>query len=100
MADDISSPLLSLIKGQNLIDDLQYEEVQEEFKRSAKPVMQILQDFGIMDLDSILQVMADHLGSKVVTIREAELTPDLIKLVPSNTARMYQCVPVQLSGTH
>jgi type IV pilus assembly protein PilB len=99
MADDISSPLLSLVKGQNLIDDLQYEEVQEEFKRSAKPVMQILQDFGIMDLDSILQVMADHLGSKVVTIREAELTPDLIKLVPSNTARMYQCVPVQLSGS-
>ena len=41
MPDDISSPLLSLIKDQGLIDDLQFEEVSGEFKRSGKPVAQI-----------------------------------------------------------
>src|ERR1043166_851492 len=46
MAEEIHSPLLSLIKEQNLIDDLQYEEVVGEYKRSGKPVIQILQDFG------------------------------------------------------
>jgi len=38
MPEEIHSPLLALIKEQNLIDDLQYEEVAAEFKRSAKPV--------------------------------------------------------------
>ena len=62
MAESISDPLLSLIKEQSLIDDLQYEEVVSEFKRSGKPVIQLLQDFGVMDLDTILQLMADHLA--------------------------------------
>ena len=56
MAEDISSPLLALIREQGLIDDLQYEEVVAELKRSNAPVIQLLQDFGIMKLDDILHV--------------------------------------------
>jgi type IV pilus assembly protein PilB len=99
MSEDISNPLLSLIKEKGLIDDLQFEEVSGEFKRSGKPVMQILQDFGIMELDVILQVIADQLSTEVVKIRDAELSPEIIKLVPAKTARMYQCIPVSLDGS-
>jgi len=98
MAEDVQNPLLTLIKSQGLIDDLQYEEVAGEFKRTGKPIMQILQDFGIMDLDSILQVMADHLATQVVTIRERDLTPELIQTIPAKTARMYQCLPVGMAN--
>jgi type IV pilus assembly protein PilB len=98
MSEEISNPLLSLIREQGLVDDLQYEEVAGEFKRSGKPVIQILQDFGIMDLDSILQVIANHLGAEVVTFNERDLTPELLQAVPAKTARMYQCLPVSLEG--
>ena len=54
MAEEILNPLLALIKEQSLIDDLQYEEVVAEHKRAGTQVIQILQDFGIMDLDTIL----------------------------------------------
>jgi type IV pilus assembly protein PilB len=94
MADDISNPLLALVKDQGLIDDLQYEEVLGEFKRSGKSPFQILQDFGIMDGDSILQAIANHLSAEVVTINERELTPEVIQAVPAKMARMYQCLPV------
>jgi len=94
MAEEINSPLLSLIKSLSLIDDLQFEDVVGEFKRTGKPAMQILQDFGIMDLDAILHVIAEHLATQVVTVRERDLTPALIQLVPAKTARMYQCLPV------
>src|SRR5262249_4657410 len=97
MSEDFAiPPLLSLIKENNLIDDLQYEEVQGEFKRTGKPVVQILQDFGIMDLDTVLQVMADHLGTRVVSLQNIELPPQVIQSVPANAARMYQCLPVFL----
>src|SRR5437667_2136162 len=99
MPEEIHSPLLSLIKEQNLIDDLQYEEVAAEFKRSGKPVIQILQDFGVMDLDTILHVMAEHLGTQVVSLQDRELPPQLLQSIPPATARMYQCLPVGLADS-
>src|SRR5439155_25346373 len=99
MPEEIHSPLLALIKEQNLIDDLQYEEVAAEFKRSAKPVHQIVQDFGVMDLDTILHVMAEHLGTQVVSLRDRELAPQLIQTIPAATARMYHCLPVALTDS-
>src|SRR5215471_5784463 len=97
VSEEISNPLLSLIKEQSLIDDLQFEEVQAEFKRSAKPVIQILQDFGIMDLDTILDVMGNYLGAPVIKMAGREIPPNVLQTVPGNTARMYQCLPISLN---
>ncbi|HOX55437.1 MAG TPA: GspE/PulE family protein [Candidatus Paceibacterota bacterium] len=99
MSEDISNPLLALVKDQGLIDDLQYEEVSGEFKRTGKPVSQILQDFGVLDLDTILQAISNHLGAPVVTVRERDLSPELLRIVPAKMARMYQCLPVGLSNS-
>ena len=94
MSEDLSNPLLSLVKGQGLIDDLQYEEVLGEFKRTGKSVSQILQDGGMLDLDAILQAIGNQLGAPVVTVRERDLTPELLRTIPAKMARMYQCLPV------
>jgi len=98
MAEEISSPLLSLIKEQSLIDDLQYEEVTAEIKRSGTSAFQILQDFGILDLDSILQAMANHLSTEVVSLGNLDLPEDVVSAVPANTARTYRCMPVELNN--
>jgi type IV pilus assembly protein PilB len=99
MSDEISNPLLSLIKEQGLIDDLQYEEVAAEHKRAGTPVGQILQDFGIMDLDAILQTISNYMGAPVVSLRDINFSPEVLKTVPSNTARMYRCIPVGVTDT-
>ena len=98
MAEDISSPLLSLIKEQGLIDDLQYEDVVAEIKRSNAPAIQVLQDFGIMKLDDILHVEATYLGTEVVSLRDRQISPELLKTIPVTVARMYRCLPVGLNG--
>ena len=99
MSDASNSPLLNLIKEQGLIDDMQFEEVLAEQGRSGKPVYQILTDFGIMDMETQLQLQADHLGTEVVSLRGKEIPPEAIKAVPGTTAKMYQCLPVALYGT-
>jgi type IV pilus assembly protein PilB len=99
MQDYTSDPLLALIKERNLIDDLQFEEVMQEMSRTGKPSADILSDFGLVDTDTQLQVMADHLGSEVVSLDGTEFTPELLKNVPAGTARMYQCVPVEDFGS-
>ena len=90
--------MLSLIKEQGLIDDLQYEEIAAEFKRSGKPIMQILQDFGILDIDAILQAMANHLATEVVDLKTRQIGPELVNIIPAKTARMYECMPVGTSN--
>lgn len=99
MADTISNPLLDLIRERNLLDDLQIEEVQQEHQRSGKKIGQVLADFGFLDADTQLQIIADHLGTEVISLRDREIPPEVLSLVPGNTARMYQCIPVDATSS-
>jgi type IV pilus assembly protein PilB len=99
MPDITSFPLLSLIKDQSLADDMQLEEIVQEHTRSGKPIPQLLQDFGVLDMDSQLQVMAMHMGTEVVDLRNREIPAEAIQAVPAATARMYQCMPVAIYGS-
>src|SRR6266516_807514 len=99
MAEISSIPMLALIQEQGLVDDLQLEEVLQEHSRSGKPVIQLLQDFGLLDLETILQIMAGHLGTEVVDLRELEFTPEILQTVAATAARMHQCLPVAVHGS-
>lgn len=98
MAEAISHPLLALIRDRGLLDDLQSEEISQEIQRSGKPVAQVIEDYGLLDIDSILQIVADHLGTMVVSIDPDQMGPDVISAVTPETARMYQVVPVAVYG--
>ena len=97
MPQEIHSPLLALVRGQGMIDDLQYEEVTAEVKRSGTQVFQILQDFGIMDADAILQTMANHLSTEVVSLKGREIPANVISAIPGSKAKTYRCIPVELN---
>jgi type IV pilus assembly protein PilB len=94
MSDEISDPLLMLLHGQEMLDDLQFEEVGAEVKRSGNPSSQVLQDFGIFKQDDLLQVIAGALGSEVVVLKDREIPADVLKLIPAKVAQMYKCLPV------
>src|SRR6201995_6016809 len=94
MSDKFASPLLDLIRSKNLLDDWQFEEVKEEHLRSGKPIGEILDDFGLIDTDTQLQIVANHLGTEVVNLGNREFNPELLATVTPDAARMYKCMPV------
>ncbi|MCI0538302.1 MAG: pilus assembly protein PilB, partial [Verrucomicrobiales bacterium] len=96
---DVSNPLLALVKERGLIDDLQQEEVMQEQTRTGKPMIQVLQDLGFVDLYTLLQIEADHLGTDVVDVIDEELTPEVIGTIPASTVRTYQCLPLAVYGS-
>jgi len=100
MSEEISNPLLALLRERSMLDDLQYEEVSGELKRTGGSVNQVLQDFGIMKLDDILHVQADYLGTEVVSLTDREIPPEIVKMIPAKVAQMYRCVPVALNGQY
>ena len=93
----VSSPLLDLIRSQGMLDDMQLEEVREEHNRSGKTIGEILQDFGLMDMDQQLQIIANQMGTEIVDLSQRELTPDILSAIPADAARMYKCLPVAVT---
>lgn len=98
MVDLTNQPLLALVRDRGMIDDMQLEEVLGEQTRGGRPVAQILVDYGIVDSDTILQIIADHLGTEVVNLSENDITPEVLATVPANAARMFQALPIAVYG--
>ena len=73
---------------------MQLEEINEELNRSGNPVMDIIKDYGYMDVDSMLQVLSGYLGAEVMQINPGMVTDELKEMLNSETAQAYQCVPV------
>lgn len=96
---DANHPLINLLREQGLLDDLQVEEVVQENSKSGKPYHQIIADAGYVKMEDILTTIANHLGTEVVQISEADLNKEIIESIPADTARMYQCVPVAVYGS-
>jgi type IV pilus assembly protein PilB len=82
-----------------MLDDLQLDEVKEEHNRSGKSISEILQDFGLMDIDQQLQVIANQMGTEIVDLSQRELTPEILSAIPADAARMYKCLPVAVTNS-
>jgi type IV pilus assembly protein PilB len=96
---DPNHPILTLLREQGRLDDLQIEEISQENAKSGKPVQQIIADAGYVSMADTLRALADHLGTEVVDISEADLTKEITDSISAETARMYQCVPVAVYGS-
>jgi len=99
MQEYSSDPLLALIRERGLLDDLQLEEVLQEQSRTGKGILETVSDLGFVDSDTLLQLMADNVGTEVVSLDNVEFTETLLQNVPAATARMYQCVPIEDYGS-
>ena len=98
MADAINDPLMALVRERGLLDNTQLDEVVQEMGRTGKPALEVITNNGFLDADTLLQIVADHLGTMVGFIDEGSLTEETLKAVPMESARMYQCMPLGLYG--
>ena len=99
MQEYSSDPLLALIRERGLLDDLQLEEVLQEQSRTGKSIFETVSDLGFVESDTLLQMMAENIGSEVASLDNVEFTETLLQNVPAATARMYQCVPIEDYGS-
>ena len=74
----------------------QLDEVAEEVQRSGKPVMEIIENYGLFSRADLLQVIANSLGSYVWDPRSADVKKEVIASIDTNTARSYGVIPVAL----
>lgn len=99
MADaEYKDPLLQQLVEDNLVSARQAEEVVDEHERTGKPVREVLIDMDIITEDTLLQAIANHLGTTTIDLNRTEISPAALKSIPGSVARMYNVVPVQADG--
>ena len=102
MLDIESSALIDLIKNErsSVIPGLKthLEEVAEECERSGKTALEVVENFGILSRQEMLELMAESLGSYVWNPKLGDIGRDIIEMVDDNTARTHSVLPVQFDG--
>ncbi len=94
-----TDPLLQTMREQGILTDENVASIVEEHERSGKSVKGITLDLGLMDEDSMLEIIAGYLGATVVNLPATDIAPDVIHRVPSSVARMYNIIPVSMTQT-
>ncbi len=93
-----SNVLLGILKEHQLLPSEQLAEAESESKRSGKSVAQVLMDTDVLTREQILSVVAQHLGTEQISIKDQELSKDILKLIPAAQARAYCVIPIKLEG--
>jgi len=91
--------LLAFLRENLIIDDLQMTDLQDEQSRTGKPIEEVIANNGIMRLTELYQMIAQALGTEVVDPTTMEFPPDLLSMVPPQTARLQGVLPLDYDGT-
>jgi type IV pilus assembly protein PilB len=89
-----ADPLLDHLLEEGRLTAAQVEEVYDEHGRTGVAVRQILLDSGIFTEDELNTLIAEALGVEVVDLTEISIPTETYAVLTSDTARMYNVVPV------
>jgi type IV pilus assembly protein PilB len=90
--------LLSFLRDNGIIDEMQMGELLEEQSRSGKPIEEIIANNGVIRLTDMYQMIAQALGTEVVDVTTMEFPPELLSMVPPQTARLQGVLPLDFDG--
>ena len=89
-----SEPILQLLESQGLVTADQLQEIVDEHQRSGKPLRELVINMEIVPEDTLLDLMAETLGTRVINLPATDIPPEVVRSIPASVARMYMVVPV------
>ena len=99
MLDSESESLKGILLSEEICSETQLLEIEEEYHRTGKRFADLLIDFGIINEENLLQLMATSLGTDVVDLAGIEIPKEIVDMIDSQTIRMYGVVPLSFDGT-
>jgi type IV pilus assembly protein PilB len=84
---------------QRVLGPSQAEDVLSEAELNGKTVAQAMIDGGFIDEHDFYQTIANGLGTDFIDLTERDISPQIVRLIPSGLARLHGALPVDMSGT-
>ena len=90
--------LLSFLRDNGIIDETQLGDLRDEQLRSGRSIEEVIANSGVIRLTDLYQMIARAVGTEVVDVTTMEFPPDLLSLVPPQTARLQGALPLDFDG--
>ncbi len=93
--DAESGAIWHLILDSGLADETQLEEIWEEHDRTGTPFNQALYNYGIVEEEQLMWMIADNLNTEYLDLKSVTISDDLVTQFDANIMRMYDIIPVK-----
>jgi len=99
MFEDHNDTVYEIIKGANLLDTAQLDELNESHLHSGKSLADAVIDSGVVERGQILSAVAEYLGYEYLASPPNAIDEKVATTVRASVARMYAVVPYKVDDT-
>ncbi len=99
MFEDHNDTVYEIIKGADLLDLAQLDELNESHLHTGKSLADAVIDSGVVERGQILAAVADYLGYEYLPTPPNQVPEEVASTVRASVARMYAVVPYQVDDT-
>jgi type IV pilus assembly protein PilB len=99
MFEDHNDTVYDIIKGAELIDPAQLDELNESHLHTGKSLADAVIDSGVVERNQILEAIAEYLGYEFLASPPNNVPDEVSSQVRASVARMYAVVPYKVDDT-
>ncbi len=91
--------IIDLLISRDLIDGPQGEDILNQSLNSEKSVVEIIEDYGILNADALYNMIAEDIGGVYFDLSEFEPSAQILGTIAPGTARLHEAFPIQFDET-
>jgi len=99
MFEDHNDTVYEIIKGADLMDVAQLDEINESHLKTGKSLADAVIDSRVVERNQILVAIAEYLGYEFLASPPHKVAEEISSTVRANVARMYAVVPFKVDDT-
>jgi type IV pilus assembly protein PilB len=99
MFEDHNDTVYEIIKGANLLEPAQLDELNESHLHTGKSLADAVIDSEVVEREQILAAVAEYLGYEYLATPPNKVEEDIASTVRASVARMYAVIPYEVSDT-
>lgn len=99
MFEDHNDTVYEIIKGANLLEPAQLDELNESHLHTGKSLADAVIDSGVVERGQILAAVAEYLGYEYLATPPNKVEENIAGCVRASAARTYAVVPYKVSDT-
>lgn len=99
MFEDHNDTVYEIIKGANLLEPAQLDELNESHLHTGKSLADAVIDSEVVEREQILAAVAEYLGYEYLATPPNKVEENIASTVRASVARMYAVVPYEVSDT-
>jgi len=92
---EVKDALVQEALADDILTESQVGEIMDEHTRTGRPTRDILLDMQLITEEDLLNLIARHLGTEVIDVKDVEISNDVVRMLPASVARMYNVVPLE-----